>query len=209
MEIPLKAQVECTDGTCGRSEYVLINPLTDQVTNLVVRETASPNTEYVVPVELVSATIADTIQLHCSKAELEKMGKFVKTTYVEEKMPMMSPGYGGGLGTYYYMPFVTAEMTVQVPEEQLQIPPGELGMTRGTRVEATDGYIGHVDEFVVNPKNNRITHLVMREGHLWGQKDVIIPLSAMGERRADSVFLKLDKSQVESLPTFPVHRRWS
>ena len=209
MEIPLKAQVECTDGTCGRSEYVLINPLTDQVTSLVVRETASPNTEYVVPVELVSATIADTIQLHCSKAELEKMGKFVKTTYVEEKMPMMSPGYGGGLGTYYYMPFVTAEMTVQVPEEQLQIPPGELGMTRGTRVEATDGYIGHVDEFVVNPKNNRITHLVMREGHLWGQKDVIIPLSAMGERRADSVFLKLDKSQIESLPTFPVHRRWS
>ena len=209
MEIPLKAQVECTDGICGRSEYVLINPQTDQVTNLVVRETASPNTEYVVPVELVSATIADTIQLHCSKAELEKMGKFVKTTYVEEKMPMMSPGYGGGLGTYYYMPFVTAEMTVQVPEEQLQIPPGELGMTRGTRVEATDGYIGHVDEFVVNPKNNRITHLVMREGHLWGQKDVIIPLSAMGERRADSVFLKLDKSQVESLPTFPVHRRWS
>ena len=209
MEIPLKAQVECTDGTCGRSEYVLINPQTDQVTNLVVRETASPNTEYVVPVELVSATIADTIQLHCSKADLEKMGKFVKTTYVEEKMPMMSPGYGGGLGTYYYIPFVTAEMTVQVPEEQLQIPPGELGMTRGTRVEATDGYIGHVDEFVVNPKNNRITHLVMREGHLWGQKDVIIPLSAMGERRADSVFLKLDKSQVESLPTFPVHRRWS
>ena len=209
MEIPLKAQVDCTNGICGRSEYVLINPQTDQVTNLVVRETASPNTEYVVPVELVSATIADTIQLHCSKAELEKMGKFVKTTYVEEKMPMMSPGYGGGLGTYYYMPFVTAEMTVQVPEEQLQIPPGELGMTRGTRVEATDGYIGHVDEFVVNPKNNRITHLVMREGHLWGQKDVIIPLSAMGERRADSVFLKLDKSQVESLPTFPVHRRWS
>jgi len=209
MEIPLKAQVECTNGICGRSEYVLINPQTDQVTNLVVRETASPNTEYVVPVELVSATIADTIQLHCSKAELEKMGKFVKTTYVEEKMPMMSPGYGGGLGTYYYMPFVTAEMTVQVPEEQLQIPPGELGMTRGTRVEATDGYIGHVDEFVVNPKNNRITHLVMREGHLWGQKDVIIPLSAMGERRADSVFLKLDKRQVESLPTFPVHRRWS
>jgi uncharacterized protein YrrD len=209
MEIPLKAQVECTDGTCGRSEYVLINPLTDQVTSLVVRETASPNTEYVVPVEQVSATIADTIQLQCSTAELEKMGKFVKTTFVEEKMPMMSPGYGGGLGTYYYIPFVTAEMTVQVPEEQLQIPPGELGMTRGTRVEATDGYIGHVDEFVVNPKNNRITHLVMREGHLWGQKDVIIPLSAMGERRADSVFLKLDKRQVESLPTFPVHRRWS
>jgi len=41
---------------------------------------------------------------------------------------------------------------------------------RGTRVEATDGHVGHVDEFVVNPENGHITHSVMREGHLWGKK---------------------------------------
>jgi sporulation protein YlmC with PRC-barrel domain len=209
MEIPLHAQVECTDGICGRSEYVLIDPLTDQVTNLVVREAAFPNTEYLVPVEKISATIAGTIQLRCSKARLEKMRPFVKTTFIEEQVPMMSPGYGGGVGTYYYMPFVTAEMIVQVPEDHLQIPLGELGVTRGTRVAATDGAVGHVDEFVVNPKNNRITHLVMREGHLWGQKDVIIPLSALGTTLNDTVFLKLDKHQIESLPTFQLHRRWS
>ena len=95
MEIPLKAQVECKDGLCGRCEYVLIDPLSDQVTSLVVRETASPNTEYIVPVEMVSATIADTIQLRCSKAKLRRMRRFVKTTFVEAKVPMMSPGYGG------------------------------------------------------------------------------------------------------------------
>ncbi|MGD0752684.1 MAG: PRC-barrel domain containing protein [Anaerolineales bacterium] len=209
MEIPLQAQVECTDGICGRSEFVLMDPLSDKVTNLVVREITFPNTEYIVPVEAVSETIADTIQLRCSKAELEKMRPFVKTTFVEAKMPLMSPGYGGGMGTYYYMPYVTANMTVKLPKEHLQIPPGELGVTRGTRVEATDGFVGHIDEFVVNPKNKHITHLVMWEGHLWGQMDVIIPLSAMGETRADTVFLKLDKHQIESLPTFPVHRRWS
>jgi uncharacterized protein YifN (PemK superfamily) len=98
---------------------------------------------------------------------------------------------------------------VQVPVEHLQIPAGELAVRRGTRVEATDGYVGHVDEFVVNPENGHITHLVMREGHLWGQKDVVIPLSAMGETREDTVFLKLDKHQIESLPTFPVRRRWA
>ena len=209
MEIPLHAQVECTDGVCGRSEYVLIDPLSGQVKNLVVRETAFPNIEYVVPVDVVSETIANTIQLRCSKAKLQKMDRFVKTTFVEAKVPLMNPGYGGGMGTYYYLPYVTAEMTVQVPKEHLQIPPGELGLNRGTRVEATDGYVGHIDEFVVNPKNKHITHLVMREGHLWGQKDVIIPVSAMGETNADSVSLKLNKHQIESLPTFPVHRRWS
>jgi len=63
MEIPLQAQVECTDGICGRSEFVLMDPLSDKVTNLVVREITFPNTEYIVPVEAVSETIADTISI--------------------------------------------------------------------------------------------------------------------------------------------------
>jgi hypothetical protein len=49
----------------------------------------------------------------------------------------------------------------------------------------------------------------MREGHLWGKKDVIIPLSAMGDTHDDTVFLKLDKQQIESLPTYPLQRHWS
>jgi hypothetical protein len=87
MEIPLQAQVECTDGVCGRSVYVLINPVAEKVTHLVVREDSSPYTEYIVPVEVISATIVDTIQLRCSKAELEKMDPFVQTEFVEEKVP--------------------------------------------------------------------------------------------------------------------------
>jgi len=209
MEIPLQAQVECTDGVCGRSAFVLIDPVADQVTHVVVKEDSSPNKEYIVPIDFATKTVADTIQLSCSKAELEKMHPFIKTKFVEEKVPAMRPGYAGGMMTYYYLPYVTSERTVQVAVEHQQIPPGELALSRGTRVEVTDGYVGKIDEFVVNPENGHITHLVMREGHLWGQKDVIIPLSAMGDTRDDTVFLKLDKHQIESLPTFPLHRRWS
>ena len=209
MEIPVQAQVECTNGLFGRSVYVLINPVTDKVTHLVVKEDVS-DTEYIVPVEVVTETIANTIRLNCTKAKLKKMRRFIKTTYIEEKMPYIS--YGAGMydmGAYYYTPYVTPDLTVQVPVEHQQIPSGELAVHRGTRVEATDGHVGHVDEFVVNPKNSHITHLVMREGHLWGKKDVIIPLSAMGDTHNDTVFLKIDKKQIESLPTFPLHRRWA
>ncbi len=212
MEIPLEAQVECTGGICGRSVCVLIDPVSDQVTHLVVRETSSKNMEYIVPVNLVSATIADTILLRCSKAELEKMDLFIQTEFVEEKVSNKNFGYGAamyGIGSYYFMPYVTPEVTVQVPVEHLQIPPGELAVRRGTRVEAMDGYVGKVDEFVVNSQNGHITYLVMREGHLWGDKNVIIPLSAMSDICEDTVFLKINKHQIESLPTFPVHRRWS
>jgi sporulation protein YlmC with PRC-barrel domain len=209
MEIPLNGQVECKDGFCGRSVFVLINPVIDQVTHLVVREDAT-NTDYIVPVDSVIETIADTIRLRCSKAELEKMDPFIKTKFIEEKVPEKTWAYGGGsigIGANYYLPYVTSERTVYKALENQQIPPGELAVRRGTLVEATDGYVGKVDQFVVNPENGHITHLVMREGHLWGKKDVIIPVSAMGGTHDDTVFLKLDKHQIESLPTFPLHRR--
>jgi sporulation protein YlmC with PRC-barrel domain len=211
MEIPLNAQVVCTDGVFGRSEYILINPVHDQVTHLVVKEEASPNMEYVVPVNEVTKTVADTIQLRCSKAELMKMNPFIKTSVIAEKVP--DRNFGNMNGIYrigsYYLPFVTAEITEYETIDKKQIPTGELAIHRGTHVEAMDGYVGNVDEFVINPKTDRITHLVMREGHLWGKKDVIIPLSAMDRTHEDTVFLKLDKHQIEALPTFPLERHWS
>jgi sporulation protein YlmC with PRC-barrel domain len=143
------------------------------------------------------------------------MDPFIKTKFIEERVPEVYYRYGSGtpgMGSYYYLPYVTPGMTMQVPVETKQIPPGEMTVRRGTRVQATDGYVGHVDEFVVNPVNGHITHLVMREGHLLGQKDVIIPVSAMkaiGKTSEDTVVLNIDKHQIESLPTFPVNRRWS
>lgn len=98
---------------------------------------------------------------------------------------------------------------MRVPVEHLQIPMGQLAVRRGTRVEAKDGYIGKVDEFVVSPETGHITYLVMRTGHLWGAKNVIIPLSAMADNGDDTLFLNIDKQEVEALPTFPVRRLWA
>jgi hypothetical protein len=214
MDIPLSAQVDCTDGVYGRSVFVLINPIRNMVTHLVVKEALSPNTEYIVPVDFVTETLAGTIRLRCSKAELEKMDPFIQTQFIQEKVPEPYARYGDrmyGMGPVYYMPFTTREITVYEKEEIQQIPPGELTVRRGTRVEATDGFVGKVDEFIIKPETGDITHLVMREGHLWGQKDVIIPLSAlspMSKTHQDTVFVKLDKNQIESLPTFRIHRLW-
>jgi len=212
MEIPLQAQVECADGVCGRSVHVLIDPLVEQVTHLVVKENSPLNMEYIVPVNFISTTTADTIRLNCNRAELRQMKPFIKTEFVESRVPILNAGFAGGMyrmGSYYYLPYVMPETTTRVPLEHLQIPPGELAVQRGTRVEAKDGYVGKVDEFVINPKTGHITSLVMREGHLWGAKNVIIPLSAMDDAGDNTLFLNIDKHQIESLPTFPVYRLWA
>ena len=211
MEIPLGAQVECTDGNFGRSVCLLINPLTDQVTHLVVKEDPSPNMEYIVPINLVTETKADSIRLNCSKAEIMKMDPFLQMTVIEQRAPVQSFGSGGGVSGIgsFYLPYVTTDKTIDVAVEDQQIPSGELAVSRGTRVEATDGDVGHVDEFVVNPENGKITHLVLREGHLWGKKDVIIPVSEIGKTVDNTVFVRLYKKQIEALPTYKLNRRWS
>jgi hypothetical protein len=121
-------------------------------------------------------------------AELEP---FLKTEVVERTIPQYVPDP-------YLMPIEVPEIKwVTVKREA--IPPGEVAVRRGARVEATDGHVGHLDEFLVDPATERVTHLVLREGHLWGQRDVTIPVSEIDRLEENTVHLKLDKRQIEAL----------
>ena len=209
MEIPLNAQVECSDGVCGRSEFILINPVSKEVSHLVVKENNNDHKDRIVPVEKISGTIADTIQLTCSKADIADMDPFIVTRFIKERGPSTYYSFAGsyGAGTVYYLPY-TSVGTITHEVEGQEIPKGEMPIYRGTSVEATDGPVGKVDEFIVDPDDCHITHLVMREGHLWGKKDVVIPISAIDKIYEDIVFLNLSKEQIEALPAIPVHRLW-
>ena len=56
--------------------------------------------------------------------------------------------------------------------------------------------------FTFAPKAHmRITHLRMREGHLWGQRVVTIPVDQIGRIEDDAFHLTLSKRQAEALPT--------
>ena len=85
MEIPLQAQIECQDGIFGQAVYMLINPIVDQVIHLIVRATSS-DTEYLIPIGLISGAAANTIRLRCNKAELEKMDLCAQMEFIEDKL---------------------------------------------------------------------------------------------------------------------------
>jgi len=198
MDIALNAEVYCADGLCGRSTHVILKPTTEKVTHLVVREKQWPHTEFLVPMAAVTATTPDSINLSCTRSELADLQPFVETEYVKVDIPR----YAGGM--YLMEPYAYLEPEM-LPVEHEAIPAGELAVRRGTRVEATDGHVGQVDEFLINPADERITHLVLREGHLWGQRDVTIPVSEIDHIVEDAVYLKLDKRSVEVLPAIRIH----
>jgi len=199
MDIPINVNVYCSDGHCGVSTHVVLNPTTEQVTHLVVKEKRFLHTERLVSIDLVLETTPHRIQLRCTKHELAEMESFLETEFVKTEIPE----YGGDPYMVWSYTLPRIEM---VPIEHERIPSGELAVHRGARVEATDGHAGRVDEFLVNPVDEHITHLVLREGHLWGQKDVTIPVSEIDHIEEDAVYLKLNKHDIEALPTMPMRR---
>ncbi len=209
MDIPVNAQVECTEGLCGRSTYVVFNPITDRLTHLVVRETDSPHREHLVPIEEVKETTPDLILLRCTRAGLASMGDFIEREYLH-----ITDSLGGYEPEEIMIWPYAMPATEYIPPENLlvqvthkRVPPHELAVHRGARVMATDGHVGQVDEFLVDPASEQITHLVLREGHLWGKVDVTIPISEIGHIEENSVYLKLSKKAIGALPTVPIRHR--
>ena len=76
-------------------------------------------------------------------------------------------------------------------------------MRRGEPVQATDGDIGHVQGLVIDPASRHVTHVLLQEGHLWGRKQVAIPIGAVASTR-DGIQLKISKQEVQDLPPVDV-----
>ena len=53
MDIPIGAEVECVDGITGRSTQIILNPLTEKVTHIVVQD-GFMGAERLVPIDLIT-----------------------------------------------------------------------------------------------------------------------------------------------------------
>jgi sporulation protein YlmC with PRC-barrel domain len=183
---------------------VIANPENHTVTHLVVKSIRPPFRETLAPVEQVEASTPDRIQLKCSRAELDQMEPFETEEYVQSELP----GYIYWTDTYgTNVPPVPGYTTEGVPAlirvKRRNIPQDELAVRRGARVEATDGYVGQVDDLLVDPKTLQVIQLVLRERHIFQQREITIPVSQIDHVDEDTIFLKLDKQGVAELPTTP------
>jgi hypothetical protein len=197
MDIPINAQVNCSDGPCGQSALVILKPSTEEITHLVVTEDTFPEIDYLVSLDQIAGSAPDHIDLKCSRDELDKMPVYDRVEFVTGYLP-------GFLGNPYGMWPYYAPVSPKGPLEKEHIPDDELVIRHGARVEASDGHAGRVDEFLVNPANDRITDLVLREGFLWRQKDVLIPVEQIDYYKGNAVYLKLNKQAILTYPGFPV-----
>ena len=207
IDLPTQAEVHCSDGIFGRSTYIIGNPINRRITHLVVQSILPPFREYLVPVDQVEETTDSRIKLKCTRDELNRLDPFL----YEEYIPADFPDY---LSWPYVLPAgsgansVRQEVVTFTTVTHQNIPEGELALRRGARVEATDRYVGQVDELLINANNMQVTHLVLLERHILQKKEITIPVSQIDRIDQGTLYLKLDRQSIEALPTTPI-QRWT
>jgi sporulation protein YlmC with PRC-barrel domain len=209
------AEVSSSDGAVGKVSRVVVDPVAKALTHLVVEPGFRQGPSRLVPLDLVvGGGDGGEVRLSCTKTEFDNLEPAEETKFVPRTTSFGSFGAGDVLSWPYYgvagvgdldgiggAGGMGAEDGSPVPRKVTYdtVPVGEVGVRRGQPVLATDGAIGRVQGLVVHPETGQVTHVLLQEGHLWGRKEVAIPISAV-DTTVDGTQLKIAKQDVQDLP---------
>jgi len=190
-EFTLGARASCPDGFCGVVSRTILDPAARTVTHLVIGPRHGAGGR-LVPLDLVEAA-AGEIRLRCTLDEFGRLDPAEETELVDG-------GYGdaGAMGMGGSVPGMSLGYSTPLVVEHA-VPLGDIEVERHESVHAMDGHIGQVEGFAVDPADQKVTHVLLREGHLWGRRQVAIPVSAVASVDA-GIRLNITKQQVEDLP---------
>lgn len=202
--------VRCADEECGEVEFVVVDPVADKLTHLVVQPDDADAEPRLVPIHL-AVPGPDAVDLNCTRAHFEEFEPAVRTHFLSgaEAMAAERPER---VQIWPYWGLVPASVTAMLSPDDPRsvattvehVPVGEVSVRRGERVHAVDGEIGRVRGLVVVPPDSAVTHVLLDEGHLWGRKRVAIPIRDVTGIDAEGVAVRLAKDEIKDLPPVDV-----
>ena len=184
------AHVDATDGHCGSLIRVIIDPTTESLTHLAVQPGHDAERARLVPADLVAGVEDGVIRLSCTTRQFEQLD-------AAEDIELLSSA--DLISTQSGVAFNQPLGHHSKPWFSDVVPTGEVAVRRGDAVHAKDGWIGEVDSVVVDPASEQVTHVILREGHLWGRKHVAIPIGA-ANRVENEIRVDLTMEEIEALP---------
>jgi sporulation protein YlmC with PRC-barrel domain len=202
------ADVRCSDGPAGKLRQLVVDPAADSVTHLVVESQEHFGIPVLVPRDKVATADEDHVTLTCTQAELHLMDPFeevmtpgaqIQPGIVGVASPSLFPAPGLGLTPMEGPAGPVSASAPMMPMIEEVVPQGEVVIGRDSAVQARDGDVGRVDDLVTDPGTGRMTHLVVRSGHLWAKHTFRLPASAVASVKEDTVHLRLTQAEVEAI----------
>jgi hypothetical protein len=212
MRLELGSPVRCADERFGELADVVIDPAKRPVTHLVVTPRQRYRPARLVPIELVKGE-HDAISLRCTLEEADALEPIQSGAYLRwGEAPLDDPGWDVGIETVLAPPYspysAYGQPARRRPPHLDPLRPYPEGRGRDPareRRHVCRRRLGHVDGFLVDG-DDALTHVVLERGHLFGRRDVTIPIDAVARVATDSVTLGLTKDEVALLPAVRVLR---
>ena len=217
MRLEIGKRVNCTDGVYGELADIVIDPLEKRVTHLVVQPEQGVGEARLVPVQLARGTDDEQpeIELECTLGKAQGFESVHEAAFLRlGENPANDPDWDVGVEDVLALPYYEgsdvglsySELDSGVTMYYDRVPKGEVEVRRASAVISADGHsLGEVDGFVVDA-DTHITHFVLERGHLWGRKEVTIPIGALARIETDEVHIALSKDEVGALPAVHVGR---
>jgi sporulation protein YlmC with PRC-barrel domain len=218
MRLEIGNRVRCTDGVYGELADIVIDPLEKRVTHLVVQPEHGAGEARLVPIQLAKGRDDEQreIELECTLDEAQGFESVHEAAYLRLGQSPEDPDWDVGVEDVLAMPYYAGldddvgtywgEPDSHVTMYYDRVPKGEVEVRRASVVISADGHsLGEVDGFVVDA-DEHITHFVLERGHLWGRKEVTIPIGAVAKVESDAVHVALSKDEVGALRAVRVGR---
>jgi sporulation protein YlmC with PRC-barrel domain len=222
MRLEIGNRVRCTDGAYGELADIVIDPLEKRVTHLVIQPEQDKGQRLLVPIRLAKGRDEKQreIELECTLDEAKGFESVREATFLRlGESPAEDPDWDVGVADVLSLPYYAglgyAGSDTNPYPDQLdpnmslfydRVPKGDVEIRRTSAVISADGHsLGEVDGFVVSA-DEHITHVVLERGHVWGRKEVTIPIGAVARVESDVVHVALSKDEVGALPAVRVGR---
>jgi len=202
-EFTIGAEVVCSDGACGCVARVIVDPVARVLTHLVVEPRHGRGLGRLVPIDAADAGPGG-VRLRCSLAEFGTFEEAEETRFLADTGEALGYGAGEVLAWPHYGlgPGMGEMASGGMPGLYTsdRVPAGEVEICRGDQVHATDGDVGRVRGLVVDAADHSVTHVLLHEGHLWGRRQIAVPIGAVKDVAAVGVRLRLSRDEVRRLP---------
>jgi sporulation protein YlmC with PRC-barrel domain len=215
VRLELGRKVRCSDGVVGEHADLVIDPVEKRVTHLVVKPRHGFGETHLVPIELARVVDGPDLILECRASEVLEMPHVEEFAYLRlDERPAQDPDWDVGVTQVLALPYYEADglglyaggYGQDVGMVYDRVPKGEVEVRRSSNVMTSDGhYVGDVDGFLVDDTDH-ITHFVLERGHLWGRREVTVPIGAIAKVESDTVTVDLSREEIGALPAHRVHR---
>lgn len=197
----------------GKINRIVLNPVSKEVTHIVVQKGLLFPEDKVVPVEWIESADADRVTLSLNSADVQNLPPFEEVYYVSldeaERRRLANLPHGYTPAYYWYPPYglPAYPFTAVIPpnvamETERNIPSNTVPLKEGADVISAEGeHVGDVERVFTDPDSNMATHFLISQGLLLKERK-LVPANWISSIEEEKVHLAVGEKLIEQLPAY-------